>query len=107
MSKSLSTYDLARDLSLGRHSELLSISHAELSARETLPFLDASASRSMEAALFFLPPSGGELLSSSSSSSTGEEWVLMSLDVASEVPLRPRPLLATWPFFFAFFSGAW
>ena len=54
----LSTYDSARGLSLRRHSELLSISNAELSARETLPFLDASASRSVEAALFFLPPQG-------------------------------------------------
>ena len=66
----LSTHDLARGLSLGRHSELLSVSNVELSARETFPFLDASASRFMEAAHFFLPPSGGELLSYSSSSSS-------------------------------------
>ena len=109
MCASLSTYDSARGLSLGRHSELLSMSHAELSARETFPFLDASASRCVEAALFFLPPSGGELLSSSSSSSSaaGEEWVSASSDVTSEVPLRRRPPLPAWPFFLAFFSGAW
>ena len=100
----LSTYDSARGLSLGRHSELLSVSNAELSAKEALPFLDASASRCMEAALFFLPPSGGGLLSSSSSSSlVGEEWVLASSDIMSEVPLRRRPLLVS----LAFFSGAW
>ena len=55
----LSTYDSARGLSLGRHSELLSVSSAVLSAREALPFLDASSSRCVEAALFFLLPSGG------------------------------------------------
>ena len=54
----LGTYDSARGLSLGRHSELLSVCNAELSAKEDLPFLDASASRCMEAALFFLPSSG-------------------------------------------------
>ena len=60
MCASLSTYDSARGFSRGRHPELLSVSNAELSARETLPFLDASASvsRSMEAALFFLPLGG-------------------------------------------------
>ena len=54
----LSTYDSARGFSLGRHSELLSVSNAELSARGTLPFLGASASRSMGAPFFFLPPRG-------------------------------------------------
>ena len=104
----LSTYDSARGLSLGRHSELLSVSGAVSSARQALPLLDASASRCVEAALFFLPPSGGELLSSSSlSSSVGEEWVLASSDVTSEVPLRRRPLLVSLAFFLAFFSGAW
>ena len=103
MSKSLSTYDSARGLSLGRHSELLLVSGAVSSAKEALPLLDASPSRLVEAALFFLPPSGGELLSSSSSSSLGEEWVSASSDVASEVPLRRRPLLVS----LAFFSGAW
>ena len=67
---SLSTHDSARGLSRGCRSGLLSMSHAELSARETIPFLDASASRCVEAALFFLPPSGGELLFSSSSLSS-------------------------------------
>ena len=79
----LSTYDPARGFSLGRHSGLLSVSDSELSARETLPFLDASASGSVVAALFFLPPSGEELLYSSSAFSTGEEWVSVPLGVAS------------------------
>ena len=106
MCASLSTYDSARGLSLGRHSELLSMSHAELSARETFPFLDASASRCVEAALFFLPPSGGELLSSSSSSSVaGGEWLSASSDVTSEVPLWQRPPLVPLVSFLVFFSG--
>ena len=58
MCASLSTYDSARGLSLGRHSELLSTSHAGLSTAAAFPFLDASASICMEAALFFLPPLG-------------------------------------------------
>ena len=53
-----STHDSARGLSRGRRSGLLSMSHAELSAREPFPLLDASASRFVEAALFFLPPQG-------------------------------------------------
>ena len=107
MCASLSTYDSARGLSLGRHSELLSMSHAELSARETFPFLDASASRCVEAALFFLPLLGGESLSSSSSSSVaGGEWVSVFSDVTSEVPLWRRPPLVPLAFFLAFFSGA-
>ena len=68
-SGSLSTHDLARGLSRGRRSGLLSMSHAELSVREPFPLLDTSASRFVEVALFFLPPSGGDWLSSSSSSS--------------------------------------
>ena len=69
-SGSSDTRDLAMGLSRGRRSGLLSTSHAELSAREAFPFLNASASRSVEAALF-LPPSGrGKLLSSSSSNSS-------------------------------------
>ena len=55
----LSTYDSARGFSLGRHSEPLSVSNAELSARETFPFLGAFASRFVEAPLFFLPLRGG------------------------------------------------
>ena len=54
----------------GGRSGLLSMSHAGLSARGPFPLLGASASRFVEAALFFLPPSGGEVLSSSSSSSS-------------------------------------
>ena len=59
VSGSLSTHDSARGLTRGRSSGLLLMSHAELSMRESFPFLDASASRFVEAALFFLPPSGG------------------------------------------------
>ena len=68
-----STHDSARGLSRGCGSGLLSTSHAELSTREPFPLLDASASRFVEAALFFLPLSGGGLLSSSSSSSAAED----------------------------------
>ena len=57
----------------GGRSGLLSTSHAGLSARGPFPLLGASASRFVEAALYFLPPSGGELLSSSSSSSSVSE----------------------------------
>ena len=60
----LSTYDPARGFVLGCHS---SASDSESSVRDTLPFLDASASRSAEAALFFFSPLEGEFLSSSSS----------------------------------------
>ena len=70
VSGSLDTRDSARGLSLGHPSGLLSMSHAELSARETFPFLDASASRFVGVSLFFLPPQEGELLSSSYSSSS-------------------------------------
>ena len=63
-----STHDAARGFSRGHGSGLLSTSHVELSAWELFPLLDASASRCVEATLFFLPPSGGESLSSSSSS---------------------------------------
>ena len=57
-SGSSDTHDSARGLSRGRRSGLLSMSHTELSARETFPLLDASPSRFVEAALFFLPPQG-------------------------------------------------
>ena len=109
MRASLSTYNSARGFSRGRHPELLSVSNAELSARETLPFLDASASRSVEAALFFLPPLGGRvaflllLVVLGGGGGVGSA----SSDVTSEVPLRRRPPLPAWPFFLASFSGAW
>ena len=54
-----SNHDSAKGLFRGRGSGLLSTSHAELSAREPFPLLDASASRFMEAALFFLSHLGG------------------------------------------------
>ena len=50
-----STYNVARGLFQGRRSGLLSTSHMELSARGPFPFLGASASRVVEAALFFGP----------------------------------------------------
>ena len=63
------THDSARGLFRGRRSRLLSTSHAELSAEEAFPFLDASASRSVKPALFFPHSGRGKLLSSYSSSS--------------------------------------
>ena len=69
-----------------------------------LPLLGRLCLQMREGCPFLPPPShGGELLSSSSSSSVGEEWVLASSDVTSQVPLRRRPLLVS----LAFFSGAW
>ena len=64
------TYDLARGLTLGSHSQPLLVAAVELSGREVFPFLDASATPCVEAALFFLPPAGGEWISYSSSSSS-------------------------------------
>ena len=52
----LDTYNPARGFGLGRHSGMGSVSDLESSERESFPFLDASASRSAEAALFFSPP---------------------------------------------------
>src|SRR3990170_8051522 len=107
---SLNTYDSARGFGLGCHSGMASVSDSELSERMIFPFLDASASRSAKAPLFFFPPLRGELLSSSSSSSSSPSWkerASVSSDAMSEVPLRRRPLLASLPFFLAFFSGAW
>src|SRR4051812_7478097 len=102
----VSTYDAARGLFRGHCSGLLSTTHVVLSAREPFPFLGASASGFVEAALFFLPPSGGGLLSSSSSSSSSvaEESVLSS-DITSKVPLRRGPPRPPFAFFLAFFSG--
>ena len=53
---SLDTYDAARGFGLGRHSGMASASESESLEREIFPFLDASASRSTEVALFFFPP---------------------------------------------------
>ena len=64
----LCTHDLARGLTLGSHSGLLSVAAVDSSGREAFPFLDVSASKRVEAVLFFLPLAGGDWLSSSSSS---------------------------------------
>ena len=108
---SLNTYDSARGFGLGRHSGMASAFESEPSERDIFPLLDASASGSTEAALFFFLPLRGELLSSSSSSSSSspswEERASVSPDTASEVPLWRRPPLASLPFFLVFFSGAW
>lgn len=53
------THDLARGLTLGVHSELLSVAMVESSEREDFPFLDAPASKRVEAVLLFLPLAGG------------------------------------------------
>ena len=67
---SLDTYVPARGFGQGCHSGMVLASDSESSERESFPFLDASASWSTEAALFFFPPLRGELLSSYSSSSS-------------------------------------
>src|SRR5215216_5365380 len=89
---------------------MASASESEPSERDIFPHLDASASGSTEAALFFFLPLRGESLSASSSSSSSASWeegASVSPDIASEVPLRRRPLLSSLPFFLAFFFGAW
>ena len=52
---SLDTYDPARGFCLGHHSGMASASNSESSEKESFPFLDASASRSTDATLFFSP----------------------------------------------------
>ena len=91
----------------GRRSGLLSKSHAELPTSGPFPFLGASASRIVEAALLFLPPSEGEsLFSSSLSLSSATEERVLSSDVMSKAPLRQGPLRTPLAFRVAFFAGA-
>ena len=103
-SGSSNTYNSARGLFRGHRSGLLSTSHTELSAMEAFAFLDASASKSMEAALFFLPPAG-DPSSFSSSSSLEAEQTLEPSDIVSEVPRRRRPPRIFLASFSAVFFG--
>ena len=86
-----------------------SVSESEPSERVIFPFLGASSSGSVEAALFFFLPLRGDSLSASASSSSSspswEEGIYVSLDTVSEVPLWRRPHFTSLLFFLAFFSG--
>ena len=52
----MNTYDSAGSFSLRCRSGMTSVSESESFEREIFRFLDAYASRSMDAALFFSPP---------------------------------------------------
>ena len=61
------THEFTRGWALGSHAGLLS-AEVDSSGRGAFPLLGDSASKCMEAALFFLPPAGDSSSSSSSSS---------------------------------------
>ena len=91
----LYTHEFTRGWALGSHSGLRSAAAVDPSGRGVFPFLGDSASKDVEAVLFFLPLVGGDWLSSSSSSSLEEERALESSDIVSEVPRRrPVPLVS-------------
>ena len=98
------THEFTRGWALGSHSGLLSAA-VDSSRRGVFPLLGDSASKDVEAVLFFLPPTG-DSSSSSSSSSSEEEWALESSDFVSEAPWRRRLPLVFLASFLAFFFGA-
>ena len=102
----LYTHDFTRGWTLGSHSGLLSVAVADSSGKGVFPFLGDSASKCVEAILFFLPLARGDQISSSSSSSLEEERALESSDIMSEVPWRRSLPLVSLASFSAFFSGA-
>jgi len=102
----LYTHDFTRGWTLGSHSGLLSVAVADSSKKGVFPFLGDSASKCVEAVLFFLPLVGGDWLSSSSSSSLEEERALESSDIVSEVPWQRWPPLVSLASFSVFFFGA-
>lgn len=73
----LYTHEFTRGWALGSHSGLLSAAAVDSAGRGVFPFLGVSASKDVEAVLFFLPLSG-DWSSSSSSASSGEERALES-----------------------------
>ena len=78
------TDEFTRGWALGSHSGLLSAA-VDSSGRGVFPFLGDSASKDVEAVLFFLPLAG-DWFSSSSSSSPEEERASESSDIVSGVP---------------------
>ena len=98
-------HEFSRGWALGSHSGLLSAAAVDSSGRGVFPFLGYSASKDVEAVLFFLPLAGDWFLSSSSSSPE-EERASESSDIASEVPRQQRPPLVSLASFSAFFLGA-
>ena len=79
------THEFTRGWALGSHSGLLSAAAVDSSGRGVFPLLGDSASKDVEAVLFFLPPVGDSSPSSYSSSSE-EEWAFESSDLVSEAP---------------------
>ena len=102
----LYTHELTRGWALGCHSGLLSIAAADSSGRGVFPFLGDSASKGVEAVLFFLPLAGGDWFSFSSFSSPEEERASKSSDIVSKVSRRRRLPLVSLASFPAFFFGA-
>ena len=88
------THEFTRGWPLRSHSGLLSAAAVDSFGRGIFPLLVDSASKDVEAVLFFLPLAG-DWSSSSSSSSPGKERASESLDIVSEVPQRRRlPLVS-------------
>ena len=98
------THEFTRGWALGSHSGLLSAAVVDSSRRGVLPFLGDSASKDVEAVLFFLPLTG-DWSSSSSSTSPKEERASESSDIVSEVPRRRRPPRVFLACFSAVFFG--
>ena len=80
------THEFTRGWALGSHSGLLSAAAVDSSGRGVFPLLGDSASKDVEAVLFFLSPTRDSPSSSSSSSSSEEGWALESSDFVSEAP---------------------
>ena len=90
----LYTHEFTRGWALGSHSGLLSVAVVDSSRRGVFPFLGDSASKDVEAVLFF-PPLAGDSSSSSSSSSLEEERASESSNIVSGVLRRRRPPLVS------------
>ena len=99
------THEFTRGWALGSHAGLLSAAAVDTSRRRAFPLLGDSASKCMEAVLFFLPPAG-DSSSSSSSSSLEAEHALEPSDIVSEVLRQRRPPQVFLASFSVFFFGA-
>ena len=100
------THEFTRGSALGSHPGLLSAAAVDSYGRGVFPLLGDSASRNMEAVLFFLSPAGDSSSSTSSSSSSEEGWALESSDFVSEAPQRQRPPQVSFASLKASFFGA-
>ena len=99
------TYEFTRAWALGSHSGLLSAAVVDSSGKGVFPLLGDSASKDVEADLFFLPPVG-DSSSSSYSSSLEEERALESSDFVSEAPRLCRLSLVFLASFLGLLLGA-